>query len=168
MLEITRQADYALRATTELARVPEGERVSTAIIATQQNIPLPFLAKIISQLVVRGILETVRGASGGVSLARPPDQINMREIIEAIDGPITLNRCTRDPSVCEQAAACPFCEIFVDAQVALTSRLESTTLGDLMVRLEEHQSVFAKSGTSLPNVPALGHAALENGQGHGQ
>lgn len=168
MLEITRQADYALRAATELARVPEGERVSTAIIATQQNIPLPFLAKIISQLVVRGILETARGASGGVSLARHPDQVNMREIIEAIDGPITLNRCTRDPATCEQMESCPFCEIFVDAQAALTTRLEGTSLADLVRHVEEHQHIFEQSRAKLPGVPAAAHVALENGPDRGQ
>ena len=141
MLEITRQADYALRATAEIARLPEGERIATATIAADQNIPLPFLAKIISQLVVRGILETVRGASGGVSLARAPGSVTMREIIEAIDGPISLNRCTRDPSVCDQMESCPFCEIFVEAQQVLTTRLESTTLADLVARLEQMESV---------------------------
>jgi len=141
MLEVTRQADYALRAATEIARLPEGERVATATIASQQNIPLPFLAKIISQLVVRGILETVRGASGGVNLARLPQDITMLEIIEAIDGPISLNRCTRDPSVCEQMSSCPFCEIFVEAQLALTNRLENTTLADLAMRVDELQRV---------------------------
>lgn len=137
MLEVTRQADYALRAATEIARLPTGERVATATIASEQNIPLPFLAKIISQLVVRGILETVRGASGGVNLARSPETITMKEIIEAIDGPISLNRCTRDPSVCEQMVSCPFCEIFVEAQEALTARLENTNLADLVKRVEE-------------------------------
>src|SRR5689334_134020 len=92
MLEVTRQADYALRAAVEIARRPPGERIATATVAARQNIPLPFLAKIVSQLVIRGILETTRGASGGVSLARPPAAITMREVIEAIDGPIATNR----------------------------------------------------------------------------
>ena len=139
MLEITRQADYALRAATEIARVPEGERIPTALIASRQKIPLPFLAKIISQLVVRGILETIRGASGGVNLARPAAAITMRDVIEAIDGPIALNRCTREPGVCEHMDVCPCCEIFVDAQDALVKRLEGTTLADLVVRLEESE-----------------------------
>lgn len=141
MLEVTRQADYALRAVTEIARLPDGERIATATIAAQQNIPLPFLAKIVSQLVVRGVLETVRGASGGVSLARPPTTISMREIIEAIDGPISLNRCTRDPSVCEQMESCPFCEIFTEAQQALVERLEHTSLQDLVSRLEQLENI---------------------------
>jgi Rrf2 family protein len=141
MLEVTRQADYALRAVTEIARLPDGERIATAAIAAQQNIPLPFLAKIVSQLVVRGILETVRGASGGVSLARPADTISMKEIIEAIDGPISLNRCTRDPSVCEQMDSCPYCEIFVDAQQELATRLGQTTMQQMVSRVEELQRV---------------------------
>jgi Rrf2 family protein len=139
MLEVTRQADYALRAVTEIARLPEGKRIATAAIAVQQDIPLPFLAKIVSQLVVRGILETVRGASGGVSLGRPASSISMKEIIEAIDGPISLNRCTRDPSVCERLESCPFCEIFVEAQAELVTRLERTTVQSLVNRISELQ-----------------------------
>lgn len=143
MLEITRQADYALRATMEVARMDFGERTPTATIAEAQNIPLPFLAKIVSQLVVRGILEATRGASGGVSLARPADTITMLEVVEAIDGPITINRCTRDPSVCEFSATCPFCEIFTDAQQMLVDRLSSTTLSDIVNRVETMEAAAA-------------------------
>lgn len=141
MLEITRQADYALRAAVEIARIEDDERIATATIAERQSIPLPFLAKIISQLVVRGVLEATRGASGGVNLARASEKITMREIIEAIDGPITLNRCTRDPAVCEFSTTCPFCEIFTDAQRALVERLDSTTLADLVKRTAELERI---------------------------
>lgn len=137
MLEITRQADYALRAVVDVARLPEGERLPTATIAANQSIPLPFLAKIVSQLAVKGILDATRGASGGVSLARPADGITLLEVIEAIDGPVTLNRCTRDPSVCSLSGTCPVCEIFAEAQQALVERLEQTTFADLARRAEE-------------------------------
>lgn len=143
MLEITRQADYALRATMEVARMDFGERAPTAVIAERQQIPLPFLAKIVSQLVVRGILEATRGASGGVSLARPAANVTMLEVIEAIDGPITINRCTRDPAVCELSAGCPFCEIFTDAQQELVAKLEGTTLQELVDRAEEIEAEAA-------------------------
>jgi Rrf2 family protein len=143
MLEITRQADYALRATVEVARMDFGDRAPTAIIAERQRIPLPFLAKIVSQLVVRGILEATRGASGGVSLARPAETITMLEIIEAIDGPITINRCTRDPSVCEMSATCPFCEIFTEAQQQLVAQLSHTSLAELVARLEQAEAAAA-------------------------
>ncbi len=143
MLEITRQADYALRAMVEIAQLEDGQRIATATIAERKNIPLPFLAKIISQLVVRGVLEATRGASGGVNLARPAEMITMLEIIEAIDGPITLNRCTRDPVVCDFSVTCPFCEIFTDAQRHLVTSLERATLSETVKKfqaLEETQA----------------------------
>ena len=87
-MKITRQADYATRAILYLARFNRGERVSTSQVAKEQKIPQSFLAKIISQLSVAGLLHTSRGARGGISLAREPEQITLLEVIEAIDGPI--------------------------------------------------------------------------------
>jgi len=136
MLEITRQADYALRASMEIAQLPENERISTAIVAARQQIPLPFLAKIVSQLVVRGILDATRGASGGVKLARNASYITMREIIEAIDGPISLNVCARDMNACELSLTCALCEVFAETQEELVSKLDGITLADLSVRAE--------------------------------
>jgi Rrf2 family protein len=142
MLEITRQADYALRAVSDIARIPSGERTPTALIASRQNIPLPFLAKIVSQLVVRGVLETVRGASGGVRLARDPESITMREIIEAIDGPIAINRCTREPSACSYMNSCPYCEVFTDVQKLLVDRLDQTSIAHIVQQLEQREPVI--------------------------
>jgi len=139
MLEITRQADYAVRAVRDVARLPEGERLPTAVIAERRKIPLPFLAKIVSQLAVKGILEATRGASGGVSLARPAASITLLEVIEAIDGPITINRCTRDPNVCEFSEDCPVHEVLVESQRVLVEQLGSITFADL-VRREQGQS----------------------------
>ncbi len=137
MLEITRQADYALRATLEVARLEEGARIATAEVATRQDIPLPFLAKIVSQLVVRGILDATRGAGGGISLAREAKDITMLEVVEAIDGPIALNRCTRDGTTCQFSPICPVCEVFVDMQTLLVERMESITFDQLIERQGE-------------------------------
>lgn len=134
MLEITRQADYALRAVMEVAGLEEGERLPTATIAERQKIPLPFLAKIVSQLSVKGVLEATRGAGGGVRLARQPETITMREVIEAIDGPITINRCVHDPASCTFSDTCPVCEVFVDARQELVERLDNTTFEGLSER----------------------------------
>jgi len=71
-MQITRQADYAVRAVLYLARLGGGERAATSIVAEEQRIPPSFLAKIISQLSIAGLLHTSRGARGGVMLARPP------------------------------------------------------------------------------------------------
>ncbi len=87
-MQITRQADYAVRAVLYLAQLGQDRRASTSQIAQEQQIPPSFLAKIVSQLSVAGLLQTSRGARGGVSLARTPDQISLLEVVEAIDGPI--------------------------------------------------------------------------------
>jgi Rrf2 family protein len=73
-MQITRQADYALRAVIYLSRLGADERAATSQIAQEQRIPPSFLAKIVSQLSVAGLLQTSRGARGGVSLAKAPDR----------------------------------------------------------------------------------------------
>ena len=70
-MQITRQADYAVRAVLYLARLGGNERAATSAVAEEQRIPPSFLAKIISQLSIAGLLHTSRGARGGVTLARP-------------------------------------------------------------------------------------------------
>jgi Rrf2 family protein len=103
-MQITRQADYALRAILYLARhemsrhEPDWRPATTSKIAEKKLIPTSFLAKIISQLQISGLVKTDRGARGGVALARKPEEISLLEVVEAIDGPITLNECTQDPA----------------------------------------------------------------------
>jgi Rrf2 family protein len=137
MLVVTRQADYALRASVEVAQITYGERISTATIGEHANIPLPFLAKIVSQLVTKGILKTFRGLGGGVSLQRRAKDITMLEIIEAIDGPVALNTCVFDPSTCENTSTCSICEVFVDAQHKLVAQLGAVSLEALAARAQE-------------------------------
>ena len=92
-MQITRQADYALRAMSYLALLDPTQRAATSQIAEEQHIPPSFLAKIISQLSIAGLIHTSRGARGGVSLARDPSAISILDVVEAIDGPISLNIC---------------------------------------------------------------------------
>src|SRR5574338_587553 len=99
-MQITRQADYALRAMYYLSKLEPTERAATSLIAEEQRIPPSFLAKIISQLSIAGLIHTSRGARGGVSLARSPESISVLEVVEAIDGPLQLNECTDDPASC--------------------------------------------------------------------
>jgi len=133
-MQITRQADYAVRAVLYLARVGNAERSATSTVAKEQNIPPSFLAKIISQLSIAGLLHTSRGARGGVTLAREAKDITLLEVIEAIDGPIYLNECVEGKSVCSFEDNCPIRSVWCDAQEDLVTRLKSTNFGDLMVQ----------------------------------
>jgi Rrf2 family protein len=125
-MQITRQADYAVRAVLYLADQHNGHRAPTSQIAREKRIPPSFLAKIVSQLSVAGVVQTSRGARGGVSLARPSHDISLLEVIEAIDGPITLNECVTDPSGCPFGDDCPVNKIWCDAQARLVATLKST------------------------------------------
>ena len=131
-MQITRQADYATRAILYLAKTGKGERVATSEIAKKQNIPPSFLAKIILQLSVVGLLNTSRGARGGVALARDPEDISLLEVIEAIEGPIQLSTCVGQEGVCPFEAHCPVQIVWCEAQNELIAKLKNTTLAQLV------------------------------------
>ena len=135
MMQITRQADYAVRAVLHLARSGSAERSATSMIAKEQNIPPSFLAKIISQLSIAGLLHTSRGARGGVTLAREPKDITLLEVVEAIDGPIQLNECVANDGVCTFEENCPIRPVWCDAQDELVKRLKGTSFADMLVRI---------------------------------
>ncbi len=131
-MQITRQADYAVRAVLYLAKIGPEMRAATSQIAQEQQIPPSFLAKIVSQLSVAGLLQTSRGARGGVSLARSPEQISLLEVVEAIDGPILLNECVAGNGACTFGDNCPMQPIWCEAQSELVQRLRSTTFDNFM------------------------------------
>jgi Rrf2 family protein len=122
-MQITRQADYAVRAMVYLAQLGPEKRAATGTIAQEKNIPPSFLAKIVSQLSVAGLLQTSRGARGGVSLAKPAEAISLLDVIEAIDGPILLNDCVGDSLTCTYDDTCPLKPVWCDAQKMLIDHL---------------------------------------------
>ncbi len=130
-MQITRQADYAVRAVLYLAR-KGNQRAATSQVAQEQRIPPSFLAKIISQLSIAGLLHTSRGARGGVTLAREPKQITLLEVVEAIDGPIQLNECVGDNGSCSFESDCPLQPIWCDAQDVLVKQLKGANFEQLM------------------------------------
>lgn len=132
-MQITRQADYAVRAVMHLARNNE-MRTATSVIAEEQKIPPSFLAKIISQLSIAGLLHTSRGARGGVTLARDAKEITLLEVIEAIDGPIQLNECVGEGGTCNFDINCPLRPVWCDAQDQLVTRLRNSNFADLIAK----------------------------------
>lgn len=129
-MQITRQADYAVRAMVYLAQL--GEKAATSRIAQEKQIPPSFLAKIVSQLSVAGLLTTSRGANGGVSLAKSPDEISLLDVVEAIDGPILLNDCVGDNADCSFGDSCELKPVWCDAQHELVMRLKKTNFGQFV------------------------------------
>ncbi|MCX6065352.1 MAG: Rrf2 family transcriptional regulator [Chloroflexi bacterium] len=125
-MQITRQADYAIRAVLYISKLGQNQRAATSHIAQEQHIPPSFLAKIISQLSIAGLLQTSRGARGGVMLAKSPEEITLLDVVESIDGPIALNECVTDDNACSFGEDCPLRPIWCDAQEDLVNRLRAT------------------------------------------
>jgi Rrf2 family protein len=130
-MEISRRTDYGVRVILDLAGLEQNERASTQEIAERQNIPGPFLAKIVSQLALSGLVTTYRGAGGGVRLARPASEISLLHVIESLDGPIQLNRCVIEPGSCPRDENCPVHHVWAKAQNNLTQLLDVTTFDRL-------------------------------------
>jgi Rrf2 family protein len=106
-----------------LAQLEPDQRAATGKIAQEKGIPPSFLAKIVSQLSVAGLLQTSRGARGGVSLAKPKEAISLLDVVEAIDGPILLNDCVGEMSTCKYDDDCPLQPVWRDAQKMLVEHL---------------------------------------------
>jgi Rrf2 family transcriptional regulator, iron-sulfur cluster assembly transcription factor len=139
-MQITRSGEYGLRGVLFLARQPAEKFTLVSEISKYQHIPETFLAKIFQRLSKAGLLRSSRGSKGGFSLGKPAGSITMREVIEAIDGPITLNRCLRGGGECDEEGLCPIYPVWSKAQKQLLEILDSTTVGDLarqMVRNEK-------------------------------
>lgn len=130
-MHLTRGADYGARGVIYLAKQPNNAIVLVGDIAREEGIPESYLAKIFQDLAKGGVLRSHRGAKGGFSLARPAQEITLREIIEAVDGPIAVIRCLAAYETCERQATCALIPVFRQAQAQLLALLESKTLHDI-------------------------------------
>ena len=130
-LQLTRGGEYAIRAMTYLATRSDGHVASLHDIGQARDIPESFLAKILQSLVHAGLAVSQRGAHGGFALARPAAEITMRDVIEAVDGPISLNQCVLWPEDCKRSGECEVHKAWVRAQDQLMSVLDDVTVASL-------------------------------------
>jgi Rrf2 family protein len=106
MLRLSKKADYALMAVKHLAMRPDGASASAREIAEAYDIPLELLAKVLQRLVRSRLLISVQGTRGGYRLARPAQLIPVGEVIEGVDGPLTVTACSDDDHNCDQYSKC--------------------------------------------------------------
>jgi Rrf2 family protein len=130
-MKLTRGGEYGIRGVLYLAK-QEGGRVSMlSAIAKDQDVPPRFLAKIFQALAKAGLVKSHRGAKGGFSLARPAVEITVRDVIEAIEGPINLNVCLVAPGECTRDNVCPVHSIWESAQEKMLGILGQANFDDL-------------------------------------
>ena len=92
-MRLTSLADYAVVMMAAAARHGGGTRLSAACLAEETGVPLPTAQKLMGKLASAGLLHSARGTGGGFLLARAPDRISLADIIEAVEGPITMTTC---------------------------------------------------------------------------
>ena len=128
---LTMAGGYGIYGVLYLAKQPKGKIVSLSEVSRSEGIPEKFLAKIFQSLARVGLLVSHRGARGGFSLARPADQISVKELMEAIQGPICFSKCLSDLEDCEKKDVCRLREVLKEAQEHTVKLLDERTLADL-------------------------------------
>jgi Rrf2 family protein len=106
MLRLSKKADYALMAMKHLAVRPDAASASAREIAEQYDIPIELMAKVLQRLARRGLVTSHQGTRGGYRLARPAGVISVADIIQAIDGPVTVTACSSESENCGQYSKC--------------------------------------------------------------
>ena len=130
-MQLTKGTEYGTRGVIHLAKLPPNTVVLVSEIAAAEDLPESYLAKIFQYLAKEGIVRSHRGAKGGFSLARTADQITLRQVIEAIEGPIALYHCLHPFETCDRSGNCAIYDVIARAQEELVSVLDETTLDDL-------------------------------------
>lgn len=134
MMELTRKGEYAIRGIVYLAGKPVDKVCLLSDIAAAVDVPPTFLAKIFQQFSKIGLVKSFRGTGGGFLLGRPPENITLLEVVEAVEGPIIPNRCVTAPSDCERSGACNVHPVWKRVQGEVRSVLEGVTLRDLTTK----------------------------------
>jgi Rrf2 family transcriptional regulator, iron-sulfur cluster assembly transcription factor len=129
---ITKKAEYAIIILTELASHPTGTTITSKEIAQRRSIPVNLVVQLLAVLKEAGWIAGMRGPSGGIILTGNPEAINLREVIEAVDGPIGITRCLLSSVPCHDQVYCPLRGIWLEAQQEMLKVLENATISKLV------------------------------------
>lgn len=130
-MNISRKTDYALRMLSMLADDENG-LLSVRTAAEEVDVPYSFARSIQHGLVQAGIIESLRGVHGGMRLKADPRNVTMRQIVEAVQGPLVMNDCTGGERACPRMECCCYHPIWAGAQALLRDYLDSVTLHDVV------------------------------------
>lgn len=151
-----RRGDYAVRAVLDLARHHGRGRRKARHIAHDMDIPATFVPQVLADLVRDGVVVSVAGPDGGYELARPPDEVTLRAVVEAAEGPIGSTICILRGGPCRWEDRCAVHEAWFDAQRALVEQLERADFARLVAFDIELERLAAPSqaAPSIADAPA--------------
>ena len=130
-MKLSTRSQYGTRALLDLALHHNEEPVILKEIAQRQQIPLRYLEHLVTPLIAGGIVRSTRGPKGGISLARPSEEIRLDEVIQFLEGSIAPVECVNNPEVCTRSELCATRDIWSELREAINGVLGSTTLRDL-------------------------------------
>ncbi len=141
-MKLSTRTRYGVISILDLALNQESEPVSLKEIATRQQLPYKYLERMLTTLRTAGFVRSIRGSQGGYTLAKPPDQITLREVFDVLEGAEGLVQCTTDPQVCDRYDMCVTQEVWASMYAACMEVLESTTFEDLAQRARQKRESF--------------------------
>jgi Rrf2 family transcriptional regulator, cysteine metabolism repressor len=144
-MKLSTRTRYGMRALMDLTLHSTGQPVQLKDIAERQSISLSYLEHLVIPMIAAGIIQSTRGAHGGIKLSRPPDQIKLDEILEVLEGPLAPVDCLREAAVCRRSGACATQEVWHEMKTAMLGVLKSKSLQDLA----ESQKVKDKQPSSM-------------------
>jgi Rrf2 family protein len=136
----TSPTEYAIRGISELATRTSSGTILLDQLVAGTDLPRDFMAKIFQKLVRAGVLRSVKGRGGGFALARPAHEITMMQIVEAMEGPQSFDRCVVGLSACNDTMPCPQHDLYKPIRQRLRDYLNTTTVADLSSSLKAKQS----------------------------
>jgi Rrf2 family protein len=135
MLRLSKKSDYALLALRHLAVPGARQTASARELAEAYDLPPELLAKVLQQLVRAGLLVSVQGIRGGYGLAKPAAGITVVDVIEAVDGPMTVTACSEQDQSCDQYTKCNIRDPLWKLKDRIVSALAATTVAELAADL---------------------------------
>ena len=137
MLRLSKKADYALIAMKHLAQKgAPAQSTSAREIAEQYGIPIELMAKVLQRLVRTGLLASTQGTRGGYTLGRPAPSITVADVIQAIDGPLTVTACSTEKNSCEQYSKCSIRDPLWQIRERIVAALGTVTLSEMAADAE--------------------------------
>ena len=138
-MKLSTRARYGTRALLDLARHQGNNPVQLKDIASRQNISLHYLEHIIAPLVGAGIVQSTRGAHGGLRLTRNPEELRLSEVVQLLEGAITPVDCTSNPKSCTNSDLCATRDVWSKVEKAIDETLNSITFQDLVERQQQKE-----------------------------
>jgi len=140
-MQITRGADYAVRVMVHLATLPENKRALLHELADATEVPESFLSKVLQALAHAKLVSSRRGKTGGFAILPRGREASMREVVEAIDGPIALNVCLNGNIGCERSSWCPSHPVWAEAQRAMLDVLMGISVAEMAAKLPSNVNI---------------------------